>query len=160
MLTPEKLVEAFMSAKGDQTVKDVLQGADLPPMSISRIKRGHDLSLTRASKLAEAVGLEICIRPKGEAIDSVALGLAILREFVVIGEGSLEDVQALVPRLVESYSGFQDLFSDLSEADKQKVFEAAWLGMASALGDAPQGDKSRAKIAYESFCKRLDPKQD
>ena len=145
MLTPEKLVEAFMSAKGDQTVKDVLENADIVPTSITRINRGHEPSLTRANELADAVGLEVVLRPKGEVISPEALTLAVLAVLVNTGSGTPEDARKITPHILEGYKGFEEVLSMAPPSQRQAVFKAAWLG----LSGTSKADKSEDLDEYE-----------
>ena len=94
---------AVRRALGGRTANRAAKEAGLPQRAIATVLDGGDPLLSRGAEIAEAVGLELCIRRKGEPLNPHALRLALMSIFVRVPGEKPERGDYLVDRLLSAY---------------------------------------------------------
>ena len=77
MMTLASFLEHIDRASGNRSDTEVSRAAGLHKNALGRVREGSAPSLERAARLADAVGLELVLRPKGEVINLRALQLSV-----------------------------------------------------------------------------------
>ena len=79
MITLATFLEQIDRARGGRSDQEISRAAGLTANAVARMrgKRGAVPSLERAARLADVVGLELVLRPKGEVINLHALQLSM-----------------------------------------------------------------------------------
>lgn len=94
---------AVERALAGRAASRVAKDAGLPSQAIATILEGRDPLLPRAAEVAEALGLELCVRRKGEALNPHALRLALMSIFVNVPGEDPNRGDYLARRLVDAY---------------------------------------------------------
>lgn len=77
MMDVATFLQSIDNARGRRSDKEISQAAGLSGNAVAAMRAGKVPSLERAARVAEVVGLELCLRRKGEAISPWALRLAL-----------------------------------------------------------------------------------
>ena len=77
MLTRKLFMKAIDAAKKRKADATVSRAAGMGPNTLSAIRKGRVPSLEHAARIADTVGLELVLRPKGEALSLYALQLSV-----------------------------------------------------------------------------------
>ena len=77
MMNVAAFLRSIDNARGRRSDKEISQAAGLSGNAVAAMRAGKVPSLERAARVAEVVGLELCLRRKGEAISPWALRLAL-----------------------------------------------------------------------------------
>lgn len=122
MLTLETFLKKIAGAKGDRSDAAVSEAAGLQSQAVAAMRRGKVPSLERAAAIADAVGLELVVRAKGEAINLFALRLAMLNVFVSHPMESYDPIDYLARRLVKEYPRFSKTLEGLPIKQQEAAF--------------------------------------
>lgn len=109
MFTTKDLVRAIDAAKGQKSDPEVSRSAGVGPNTLREIrKKGRVPTLERASRLADAVGLELAIRPKGHYLDPLAAHMAFAILLMLTDEAARE---AFVSDFAQQYAYWADFLA-------------------------------------------------
>ena len=126
MLSVATFLESIDRARDRRSDKEIGLAAGLTGNAVAQMRAGKVPSLERAARVADVVGLELCLRRKGEPIDPLALHLCILRAFMFApGSGGVREAQTLVSLVESSYEGWAKVFLAVPPEQRQTVFELA-----------------------------------
>ena len=124
MLTAKVFRKAVENALGGRSASALCGAAGLQANAIAELRKKKRPALERAVAIAAAVGLELCVRRKGEVIDFRPLHLAIEWERL---PGPTLDLNVfgsvvIARRLVKTYTRMAESFEARLQADPDVVF--------------------------------------
>ncbi|MCE2493521.1 MAG: hypothetical protein J4F40_13090 [Alphaproteobacteria bacterium] len=135
MMNVATFLDCIDNVRGPRSDKDISQAAGLSGNAVAAMRAGKVPSLERAARVAEVVGLEVCLRRKGETVSPWALRLAIELLFRRINkiDGASPAVDAEVPEraealaayLIRAYGPFAELFDPSACDDPEEMFRVA-----------------------------------
>lgn len=125
MLSFGALKHTIAAALAGKPATDVDRAAGLPLGSVATMLRGNKVpSVERAGHILDALGLELWVRRKGEAIDPLALHLCVLQQFMLApGSGGLKEAETVTTLVASSYEGWMKVFLRVSPDQRQAVFD-------------------------------------
>ena len=137
--------------RGRRSDQEISRAAGLPSNAMARLRADNTPSLERAARLADVVGLELVMRPKGEAIDPFALRVAVLMQLVLApgGDEIGELADAAAARLERAYKPAEEMFGLVPAPRRKPALEAMQkmlVEKADKLYD--ERDKAIARRAY------------
>ena len=124
MLTTKVFRKAVENALGSRSAAKLSRAAGLPVNTISGLRKKNKPTLDRAVAIAAAVGLDLCVRRKGEVIDFRPLHLAIEWERLPgpTLDTSVFSSLVIARRLVATYTRMAKSFDAHLLADPDVVF--------------------------------------
>ena len=135
MMNVETFLDCIDNARGSRSDKDISQAAGLSGNAVAAMRAGKVPSLERAARLADVVGLEMCLRRKGETISPWAVRLAFELVFRRIDKidgappaadaGVSERAEALAMYLIRTYGPFAEMFDPSACDDPERMFHIA-----------------------------------
>lgn len=160
MMNVATFLDCIDNVRGPRSDKDISQAAGLSGNAVAAMRAGKVPSLERAARVAEVVGLEVCLRRKGETVSPWALRLALETLFYRMNviEGTPPAADAGVPKraevmaayLIRAYGLFAELFDPSACDDPEDVFRFAFL-FSSHLRDVERGDFAELTAALEDL---------
>lgn len=144
MMSLATFLEHIDRAIGKRSDNEISRAAGLAGNALARIREDKVPSLERAAKLADAVGLELVVRPKGETIDPFALRWVYLVNLSLVSEGDelIERADSLASILERGLPKAVELFALTPPAMRGAIYEL----MAKELADrAPQLHTARKR---------------
>lgn len=158
MMNVETFLDCIDNARGSRSDKDISQAAGLSGNAVAAMRAGKVPSLERAARLADVVGLEVCLRRKGETISPWALRLALETLFYHINmiDGAPPAADARVPAraeasamyLVRAYGPFAEMFAPSACDDPERMFHVAYF-FHRHFRDVEGGDLAKLTAALE-----------
>ena len=149
MMNVAVFLQSIDNARGRRSDKEISQAAGLSGNAVAAMRAGKVPSLERAARVAEVVGLELCLRWKGEAISPWALRLALELLFRHLGKSGAapaltEDqviacAEKLASGLIPAYGPFAELFDPSTCDDPEEQFRVSRL-FGRYLGDVESKD--------------------
>ena len=137
MMTLATFLEHIDRASGKRSDNEISRAAGLAGNALARIREDKVPSLERAARLADAVGLELCLRRKGEALDLLALRYGILKLLLSNpGSGGPAEAEKAVSIIEPAYTSATEIFAlapDEKRASLYVVLEDALLDLTSRL---------------------------
>lgn len=160
MMDVETFLDCIDNARGSRSDKDISQAAGLSGNAVAAMRAGKIPSLERAARLADVVGLEVCLRRKGETISPWALRLAIELVFHRIDKidgapaaadaGVPERAEALAMYLIRTYGPIAEMFDPSACDDPEYTFHVAHL-FNHHFRDVESGDLAKLAAVLEDL---------
>ena len=160
MMNVETFLDCIDNARGSRSDKDISQAAGLSGNAVAAMRAGKVPSLERAARLADVVGLEVCLRRKGETISPWALRLALELVFRRVNKidgaspatdaGVPARAEALAMYLIRVYGPFAEMFDPSACDDPEYMFHIAHL-FNHHFRDVERGDLAKLTAVLEDF---------
>ena len=154
MMNVAAFLDSIDRARGRRTDKEISRAGGLTGNALAQMRAGKVPSLERAARVADVVGLELCLRRKGEPIDLLALHLCVLRAFMFApGSGGVKEAEALISLVAKSYEGWEKVFLTIPPDQRQAVFDLSQKALLEAgerlstLTEAGDADRAADETA-------------
>ena len=124
MINVATFLDSIDRARDRRTDKEISRAAGLTGNAVAQMRAGKVPSLERAARVADVVGLELCLRRKGEPIDLFALHLCVLQAFMFApGSGGAKEAETLISLVASSYERWSKVFLSVPPDQRQTVFD-------------------------------------
>ena len=137
MISVATFLKSIDCARGSRSDKEISRAAGLSGNAVAAMRAGKVPSLERAARVADVVGLELCLRRKGETISPWALRLTLetlLRHSHKVGGASpmtedelAEGAEHVAKFLNQLYVPFAELFDPSTCDDPEEQFRVSRL---------------------------------
>ena len=131
MLTTDAFLEIIDAAKGRTPDSELSRNAGLAPRAVRGIREGKKPSLDRAAALADALGLEIAVRVKGELVDPLALAMGFVS---MLGLEPTEEDDEVLMMFVEGFAAAYDYWAKFFAEGKFENRREAYRAARAAVG--------------------------
>ena len=154
MMDVAAFLDSIDRARDRRTDKEISRAAGLTGNALAQMRVGKVPSLERAARVADVVGLELCLRRKGEPIDLLALHLCVLQAFMFApGSGGTKEAETLISLVAKSYEGWLKVFLTVPPDQRQTIFDVSQEALLkagerfSALTEADNADRAADETA-------------
>ena len=147
MMNVATFLQSIDNARGRRSDKEISQAAGLSGNAVAAMRAGKVPSLERAARVAEVVGLELCLRRKGEAISPWALRLALEVYF-----RRLQEVAGTPPLTESDIAGRAETLS--------AHLEALYKPLAGAFDPSECDDPDGSFAVMQTYARFLKTAQD
>ena len=138
MLTTEAFLKLLDSAKRGASDSELSRKAGLAQNAVAGIRGGKKPSLDRAAALADAVGLELEVRVKGQLVDPLALTMAFVSMFGLEDkEPDDEILDVFLQGFASAYDYWAKFFGEEHFEHRVAAYRAARAAMAAVRAERP-----------------------
>lgn len=144
MITTDDLLKILDAAKGRCSDAELSRRAELPIKAVAGLREGKKPSLERAAALADAVGLELVVRRKGEDIDPLVLRVALAKTLALTEEGVEEALLETFARMLEDgYREWLPVFDKLATEHREGAYAYVLQELHKLLPENPAAQAAR-----------------